>query len=147
MVTTTLQPGEKEFVGSKSVMGNYYPLEDGFQNFVSLGAWEQFHVEKNNYRCLAQNLACIASSYSLHINISTHLDDLVGQRLGTSAAQSGLLLQDVKRFDGTRMAGMFDKSSVTAMHVLPCVEAVWQCSQCSNFFAGAYQPHYVAVPL
>ena len=44
----------KKVVGSKSVIDNYYPLEDGFQNFVSLGAWEQFHAEIGNYRCLAQ---------------------------------------------------------------------------------------------
>ena len=70
-------------------MGNYYPLEDGFQNFVSLGAWEQFHVETSNYRCLAQNLAyiyqviywCTSQELHTHIYINTKISSTVLIRL------------------------------------------------------------------
>ena len=58
--------------------------------------------------------------------LSSLLDDLVARCHKASAAQSALLVQDVKRFDGTRMAGVFDKGSVATMHVLPFVEDVSQ---------------------
>ena len=64
--------GKKNLVGSKSVIGNYYPLKDGFQNFVSLGAWEQFHVETSNYRCLAQ----ILIQYNVIYHFTRHLNIL-----------------------------------------------------------------------
>ena len=67
--------GGKKFVGSKSVIGKYYPLKDGFQNFVSLGAWEQFHAETSNYRCLAQNPSYIVMRMTYPF-VETHTSTL-----------------------------------------------------------------------